>query len=350
MTEVPETPVLANEQALPDVEPVVKPKKIREKKQIIDAVTELNEGSQRRDRLADAMPLKDVGNIITEQQFLPRSSLTMRLMEIQNDPLAHFLPTTTRDNQTFFCAAPPGIGGDLMDLFLRPVETTTTRRRHVTPAENGNKRMRIDEDEVEQGRRAVSVAQSPAPFKFDEPAGSGDLDFGDQPAPFDDYQLEITNGVENIGLEGARSRSVSLMPSQRSRHSTPGANSAWGEGDEGYAADLSCPIAIFDSRHPGQSQVTQEDQQDAPELQEEGSEDKGYSKNTVKALSLIRKELQPEEDGEPITMSFNNMASKVRTISNSRCTHITKRMVLRPLAVLRLRSFSSCWSSVLATV
>ncbi|KAF5326155.1 hypothetical protein D9611_000150 [Ephemerocybe angulata] len=313
LTELPDTPV-ANEQALPDAEPIARPKKVREKKQIIDAVTELNEGAPRRDRLADAIPLQDIGNIVTEQRFLPRSSLTMRLMDIRDDPLAHFLPTTTKDNQTFFCAAPPGIGGELMDLFLRPIEAAaSTKRRHISPTENGNKRMRLDEDdEIEQGRRAMSVAQSPAPFRFDEAAPEGELEFGDQSMAFnDDYQLDIANGVENIGLEGARSRSVSLMPSTRSRLSTPGADGVWGEGEASYA-DLSCPIAIFDSRHPAQSQMTQEEVQDVPELQEEGAgaEDKGYSKNTVKALSLIRKELQPAEDGASPKMSFNTMAAK----------------------------------------
>ena len=40
----------------------------------------------------------------------------------------------------------------------------------------------------------------------------------------------------------------------------------------------------------------------------------GYSKNTVKALAVIRRELQPnaEEAEEDKYMSFNNMAQKVR--------------------------------------
>ncbi|RXW13676.1 hypothetical protein EST38_g12180 [Candolleomyces aberdarensis] len=312
LTDLPDTPVAANEKALPDAEPVVRPKKVREKKQIIDSVTELNEGATgaRRDRLADALPLKDIGNIVTEQHFLPRSSLTMRLMEIREDPLNHFLPTLTKDNQSYFCAAPPGIAGDLMDLFLRPVDAGNTKRRHVSPTENGNKRMRLEEEEVEQGRRAMSVAQSPAPFSVrGEPMG-GDLEFGDQSMQFDDYQLDVPAGEENVALEGARSRSVSIAPSQRSRHSTPGMDGVWPEGDESYA-DSACPIAIFDSR-PSQTQATQEEV-DVPELQEEGVEEKGYSKNTVKALTLIRKELQPSEEEEqdaPASMSFKTMSTK----------------------------------------
>jgi cohesin complex subunit SCC1 len=171
--------------------------------------------------------------------------------------------------------------------------------------------MRLEEEEVEQGRRAMSVAQSPAPFSVrDEPMG-GDLEFGDQSMAFDDYQLDVPAGEENVALEGARSRSVSIAPSQRSRHSTPGMDGVWPEGDESYA-DSTCPIAIFDSR-PSQTQATQEEV-DVPELQEEGVEEKGYSKNTVKALSLIRKELQPSEEEEQdahATMSFKAMSTKV---------------------------------------
>jgi cohesin complex subunit SCC1 len=312
LTEIPDTPIANEQQALPE-EPIVKPKKVREKKQIIDAVTELHEGTGRRDRLADALPLKDISNITAEQHFLPRSSLTMRLMEIREDPLAHFLPMTTKNNQSFFCAAPPGLSEELADLFLRPVEVVPKRTRHVSPTENGNKRIRLDEeeDEVELGRREMSIAQSPAPFKLDEPAG-GDLEFGNQSLGFDDsYQLDLGHaGEENINLEGMRSRSVSMAPSQRSRFSTPGAEGMWNEGDASYA-DMTCPIAIFDSRHPAQySQATQEEEV-VPELQEEGTEEKGYSKNTVKALALIRKELQPSEEGESQKLSFKTMATKV---------------------------------------
>lgn len=247
----------------------------------------------------------------------------MRLMEIREDPLAHFLPTTTKDNRSFFCAAPPGLSGDLADLFLRPVDSAPPKRpRHVSPTENGHKRIRLDEeeDEIEQGRRDMSVAQSPAPFRLDEPAG-GDLEFGDQSLAFDDsYQLDVApTGEENINLEGMRSRSVSMAPSQRSRFSTPGAEGMWNEGDASYA-DMTCPIAIFDSRHPGQhSQATQEEE--VPELQEEGAEEKGYSKNTVKALALIRKELQPSDEGETRKLSFKAMATKVCAVFHVVAVH-----------------------------
>ena len=67
-------------------------------------------------------------------------------------------------------------------------------------------------------------------------------------------------------------------------------------------ADLTCPIAMFDERG-APSQVPPE-----AEVQRDG---KGYSKNTVKALGLIRGDLQVEEGGAEKVMSFNEMANKV---------------------------------------
>lgn len=69
-------------------------------------------------------------------------------------------------------------------------------------------------------------------------------------------------------------------------------------------ADSACPIATFDERGaPSQAPAEAEAQRD----------DKGYSKNTVKALGLIRGELEVEEGGAEKVMSFNEMANKVRS-------------------------------------
>ncbi|KAH9979064.1 hypothetical protein BGW80DRAFT_1165493, partial [Lactifluus volemus] len=69
------------------------------------------------------------------------------------------------------------------------------------------------------------------------------------------------------------------------------------EGEETYA-DLECPIAAFDMK--GSSQVSESDN---------AADGKGYSKNTIRALGIIRKELEPVE-GEEKVMSFNHMTTK----------------------------------------
>jgi len=69
------------------------------------------------------------------------------------------------------------------------------------------------------------------------------------------------------------------------RLSTPGIGDA-GLGDGETYSDATCPIAMFDSRQTqSQSQVPGDESSNADEM---GA---GYSKNTIKALGLIRREL-----------------------------------------------------------
>ncbi|KAH6914137.1 Rad21 protein, partial [Coprinopsis sp. MPI-PUGE-AT-0042] len=301
LTDVPDTPAPVDENQLPEI-PLEQPKaarKPREKKQIIDSVTELYDSAQ-------AGPMKDVSNIVTEQRYLPRSSLAMRLLQIREDPLAHFLATKSTPNGAMFSAGPPGLAPELAELFLRPVETGTEKRRYVSVKEDGSKRIRLEEEEeeVEAGRRAMSAVPSIAGMSDRlgaDPNATGDFEFADQTGPLDDYQLELPN--EEAEIELPKARSVSAVPSIRSRLSTP-AGDGWMEGEESYA-DATCPIAMFDSR---QTQTQEEQEAETQEIPEE----KGYSKNTVKALGFIRKELQTasEADMGDASMSFNAMATK----------------------------------------
>jgi cohesin complex subunit SCC1 len=106
-----------------------------------------------------------------------------------------------------------------------------------------------------------------------------------------------------------RARSKSLAPSALSRLSTPAPDGViMEEGEESYA-DASCPIAMFDFRPSTQTQT----QDSAKEAQVVDNEGKGYSKNTVKALSIIRKELQPVADQEEMDkmLSFRKISDKV---------------------------------------
>jgi len=111
----------------------------------------------------------------------------------------------------------------------------------------------------------------------------------------DDFQMDIGEDLE-------RGKSVGLT--DLSRLSTPPAEMLLDDGDETYA-DLACPIATFDLR-PSQSQTAEKEGEAAD------NEGKGYSKNTVKALAIIRKELQPavEEETEDKALSFNKMSDK----------------------------------------
>ncbi|KAI0769746.1 Rec8 like protein-domain-containing protein [Trametes elegans] len=319
LTEPPQTPP-------PDVELTPKvvteeaTKKKKEKKQIIDSVTELADGpgarvGRGRHGGLGAPVTKDVSDIVTEHPTLPRSSLMMRLLEIRDDPLAHFLPTKSTAQGTYFNAAPPGLAPELANMFLRPITNlSAAKRRAGSPEKPPSKKRRTDgsvagdEEEVEQARREGSRAPSLAlgsDVYGRASLGPGmDITFGDNTGLGDDFQMDVP--VFEGGPEGERARSKSAALTELSRLSTPLADTLLEEGD-GSHANVTCPIAVFDDRvaaSQGQSQATSE--------LASSDDGKGYSKNTVKALSIVRRELQPspEEPAAEKYMSFNNMAQK----------------------------------------
>lgn len=284
-------------------------RKPKEKKQIIDSVIELADGpGARAGRGLGAPVVRDISDILAEQQFLPRSTMVMRLLEIRDDPLAHFLPTKVTPEGTFFCAGPPGLVPELSELFMRPLQSgLPSKRRGASPDKGGRKKPRVEEgaheeEEVEQGRRDASIA--PSVVIASEALGGrasiapeGGFDFGDVSGGMDDFRMDV-GGDFPVAHDDVAERARSTAPSERSRMSTPAVDAE--EGEETYA-DVSSAIAVFDVR-PSQSSQSQESANDG--------ESKGYSRNTVKALGIIRRELQPEDDEEEKTISFAQVSHK----------------------------------------
>jgi cohesin complex subunit SCC1 len=314
LSEVPVTPpadvlmeapvVVVGEQQLEQPgEPVAEEKRKRKKKQIFDDLTELD--GRGRGGLGPLNAV-DVSSILTEHQYLPRSSVVMRLLEIREDPIAHFLPTKVTPNGTFFFAGPPGIAPELQEMFMRPVPSyvPSSKRRGASPEKPPSKRARIEpegeggvafEDDGEPGQaRRASVAPSQgvgSEMLGRESIGPG-FEFDNTGLGMEDFQMDI-GGNDLPPVELIRDKSVAPSELTRmSRASTP----ALEEGDETYA-DLECPIVAFDTK--ASSQVSESDSTDG----------KGYSKNTIRALGIIRKDLEPVE-GEEKVMSFKYMATK----------------------------------------
>jgi cohesin complex subunit SCC1 len=121
----------------------------------------------------------------------------------------------------------------------------------------------------------------------------------------EDFQMDI-GGEDHTTMELVR-REVGRTVGAYSH--LPSEHPALEEGDETYA-DLECPIVAFDMK--GSSQVSETDNGGT------NSDGKGYSKNTVRALGIIRKELEPVEgDGEERVMSFKYMSTKVRALMHT---------------------------------
>ncbi|KAH7910585.1 Rec8 like protein-domain-containing protein [Hygrophoropsis aurantiaca] len=319
------TPRAAAQAAAEELADAKAKRKPKEKKQIIDSVTELADGpgvkiGRGRHGALGAPIVKDVSDILTEYHSLPRSTLVMRLMEIREDPLAHFLPTKVTPQGTFFYAGPPGLVPELNELFMRPIQNAASKKRGASPTKGSRKKLRPDgsvhEEEVEQGRRDASIAPSVG-FGSEMVGARGSVapdvfDFGDITAGGnDDFQMNVGDefqpAQDDLGIERAPSRSAPL--SELSRLSTPAVEGE--EGDVSYA-DLTSPIAIFDDRSSQvqSSQVQSSQVQSSQETVEVG-EGRGYSRNTVKALGIIRRDLQPEDDtDDEKVMSFRKMSEK----------------------------------------
>jgi cohesin complex subunit SCC1 len=228
----------------------------------------------------------------------------MRLLEIRADPIAHFFPTISNDRGTFLCAAPLGLAPELMDMFLFPTTGlgSALKRKHGVIEKEGPdpKRPRLENqgaevDEVEVLRQSVAPSvrgeEGIAMPEFDESGGIGmDMDMG---VDMGDVHFDIDESLQLPADQKAASR-----------HTTPGADDYGVGGGRSYA-DVDCPVAMFDTQATGTQQNSAEDEAHPT------PNDKGYSKNTLKALSLLRKELQPSEEAEPV-LSFVAATDKVR--------------------------------------
>ncbi|QRV79424.1 cohesin subunit rad21 [Ceratobasidium sp. AG-Ba] len=283
------------------------------KRPVIDSVAELAEDRRRGER--------DLSAIQTEQQFLPSSTTVMRLLEIRADPIAHFLPTKTTPNGTFFCAAPPGLPPSLAEMFMFPTTnlrrtgagappSATTPGLHPRDEEDEGartpKRARISvpgegEPEVEFGMRREPSERAPS-----EPGFGPDITFGTEglgalgEAPqFDVGEVELDLGRLPSPPAAPKSRAQSLVDDEvRSRYSTPGLGRTFD--------DLECAIAGFDHRAKGAESQTQASESEVSS----GSKVKGVSKNTAMAIQLLQERLQPDESEEEKTVSFAQVSNK----------------------------------------
>jgi len=314
LTHLPASPLTEPPQTPPDIQatpqPVEKAKRrVKEKKAIVDEETEMPGARTGRGAGVFARNDRDISDILTQHQYLPRSALVMQLMEIRNDPLAYFMPTKVTPQGTFVYAGPPGLSGELAEMFMRPALPAPGKKQSKPPSA-GKKRKapgresEEDDEEMERMRKRAHVPESigvPSEALGRMSLGPG-LEF-----PVEEFQMPVAEDVPmpDVSVEQEeipRGRSVSIAPSHRSRMSTPALENPPFDESEPTYADSTCPIAMFDERGaPSQAQAEAEGQGDS----------KGYSRNTVKALGLIRGELQVEEGGAEKVMSFNEMANKV---------------------------------------
>lgn len=234
----------------------------------------------------------------------------MRLLEIRQDPISHFLPTKVTNKGSYFFAGPPGLAPELAEMFMKPLfNVMNSKRRANSPEKPSSKRARIEgsvneEEDLEQARRAATPAHSLGIGS--DVMGRASVGPG---VNQDSFEFADNTGTNDYPVDLGMDAAVDMYRERsKSRLSTPAPDGEFpiDEGTETFA-DSTCPIAIFDERQSQtQTQGTQTQEKETAE-----GDGKGYSKSTVKALAIARKELHPTPDGPEKVMSFQQMSHKV---------------------------------------
>lgn len=226
----------------------------------------------------------------------------MRYQEVLADPLAHFFPVKVKSEGSFMCFAPPGLAPELQDLFLVSVkEGAGQKRKGREETGRASKKPRLeDEDEVEMPReRERSAAFSPIRDAFGV-SGDGFQDesgfLPNDDLPIDDFQLQMDDSLHMDQIAAAGSRAQ-----------TPGDDLFVG----GIGGDSR--IGMFDTQMTQESQIFSSSQspqkeKDGEERPEETANKDGYSRNTVKAIELLREELGEDQNKH---LSFSKLTDKV---------------------------------------
>lgn len=291
----------------------------KSKKQIVDAVTELDAGPRGRGLGSQSSQSRqdriDKGLII-EPTYLPRFREEFALREIQADPAKYFLPRIVeRDGQDFMLIAPPGLCDELLDLFRYPVKPSLTKgagkRKQDGAAvdEEGRPDKRARSQTVESegvGRRrdgSLGVG-------FDMPFPEPDYDMGAGDMTGDDFRFDIDDVLPNGHDDGAaKSRgnawNAEREPSLDLRGGVPDLTFDMPELGDSL-------LSIFDEDAAATQHETQAQQDAQPATK--------WSKNTVKALKVLKKELEPveeEAEAEEKTMNFGEVSQKVRALNET---------------------------------
>jgi cohesin complex subunit SCC1 len=309
----------------------------------------------------------------------------MALLEIQADPISHFMPTKTTPQGSFFCAAPPSMthAPELAAMFMFPVRDPKEVRRRAD-ADDANPRspkkaklangavMNVHDENMDEsvqiGRRGAGSEHLFDVSGMDQYAGGGadfTFDAGDGGMGMDldalDINLDIPAGDDAIRRQ--KHRAVSRLVDDT--RSTPGFDDQDHIGMDTYDAQ-SCTIGMFDMRSTKDSAQTQT--QAEREAMREEAEDidqstervqsKGYSKNTLKAIAVIRKGLENEEDADDQFLSFTKVAQKASrraasafffellVLSTRDCVRITQN---ESFGNIEIRAKEKLWESLPAT-
>ncbi|KAH9457642.1 hypothetical protein MJO28_004715 [Puccinia striiformis f. sp. tritici] len=305
-------PHLTSPAAGPDGADAQPPKK-KTKHQLVDRFTEL--------AAADHLPsslnaVADQQSTLDPPRFLPKNRYQLQHHRLMLDPSCHeFLPKLLNvDGESWLMAAPAGLCKELQELFKFPAKASAVSARG-----RGMKRLRADEQDQElqseHGRRAPSVGYGDGDLSRMDNLGDETFDLmgnreDDQGVPFgadDGFQFEIPDKSQ---IEQESSAPNDLMqPNEELRDEAeleqplpplpiePEVRRHRAEGE-------SSKLDTFDDSGDVQPQ-TQTQAIESNEIAGTASRTK-WSKNTVKALTVLKAELT---DG-PQVLKFKEVSDK----------------------------------------
>ena len=305
MTELPLTPppppsniLDVNHFTLDDGKPTAR-RKVREKRQIVDSITEL------QDDIESSYPrfddTQDAIGTMAEQQFLRKSPIVLRLLEVHKNPAIHFFNGKGKQQNAFHCAAPSGLQPELTRLFMRPTRRHLAKKRSLSPSGYlSSKRPRteniegIPDVELEYGRKDASPTAS-LRLGSDVLRRSIDLDIApiiaEDRATHPDEEMDVRPDTFELELD-MPSTYPHVLKSPQEPALTHVVNKT--------LTDDSCPLAVLGSGPLHHSQ-------DAEPSVGRGS----FSKNTLRAMEIIRKELSPSAPGgKAKTLNFQALSDK----------------------------------------
>jgi len=274
------------------------PPRKKQKHQLIDRVTELAAA----DHLTSLNNGNEQPSNLDPPRFLPKDRYQLQHHRLMLDPSRHeFLPKLVDVNgERWLMAAPAGLCKELQELFKFPAKANALSARG-----RGEKRLRADEEEREElgselGRRAASAGVGDADFSRIDTVGDETLDFmghrdDDQGAPFgvdDGFQFELpdkshaeqeSSAPNDPMQQEPRSEVEVELPPLPPLPEQPEVRRQRAEGE-------TSKLDVFDDSGDTQTQSQVVEAVDIP-----GTAGRTrWSKNTVKALTVLKTELEDQ--------------------------------------------------------
>jgi len=278
----------------------------KSRKQVVDSRTELEDELNQTKQA-------NVAALLAKERYLPRSRAYKQLLEIHKNPSKHIFPfpslMANGGDQTSFIHS-RGLDPQLNELFTFDANTLRRRRSPSLDSQEDSrieKRLRTESDQgdfsIGVGRRAERASLfGDDNFPDLAPDFSHDDFGGDEEMPLDLPAIEMDTSAVDLGLRRSTRKRVTDQEEQEDRNAYD---------QRGDLPRLATPSVAAEGETQGSIQSSPRSSNllrafdrsihvDATNLAAEtqASTQAGMSKNTARAIKILRKELRSGEEEE----------------------------------------------------